>query len=164
MVKIDWIDEDEQVSAPELPDLLNAVAQQVLKEEGIELDVSLTMTFVTEEEMQRINRDYRQVDSVTDVLSFPMIEGFLRDKRDRELIGSIDPENGCVFLGDLVLCPKRIREQAQDFGHGERREFGYMCAHGLLHLLGYDHETEDERAVMRQMEEKALMAVQLPRE
>ena len=69
-----------------------------------------------------------------------------------------------LALGDLVLCPARIVEQAQEYGHSQRREYGYMLAHGLLHLLGYDHETDEERREMRELEEAALQTVHLSRE
>ncbi len=104
------------------------------------------------------------MDRVTDVLSFPMVQGRLCDAAPEELTGLTDPETGALELGDLVICPARAREQAEEYGHSVRREMGYLAAHGLLHLLGYDHETEEERAEMRQKEEAALAACELTRE
>jgi len=101
---------------------------------------------------------------VTDVLSFPTVSGYLKDAGKRELLGLTDPETGAVEIGDLIICVDRAKEQAEEYGHSVRREIGYLSAHGTLHLLGYDHETEDERAVMREKEEKALAQCCLTRE
>ena len=127
------------------------------------MEVVVGVTLVEPDRIQEINRAFRKVDSVTDVLSFPMIDGMLAQAAPAALLGCVDPETGALELGDLVLCPARAAEQAQEYGHSLRREMGYLCAHGMLHLLGYDHEDEDERAVMRQKEEQALAALSLTR-
>ena len=74
-----------------------------------------------------------------------------------------DYENGRLVLGDIVVSDEHARRQAQEYGHSIEREYGFLVAHSTLHLLGYDHETEPERAVMREKEEKALTALQLTR-
>lgn len=162
---IEWM--EERLGAPEDAEtrqLLQRVMEQVLADEGIEMEVTVGVTLVEPARIQEINRDFRRVDSVTDVLSFPMIDGMLAEASPAALLGCVDPETGALELGDLVICPARAAEQAQDYGHSLQRELGYLCAHGMLHLLGYDHEDEDERAVMRQKEEKALAALSLSRD
>lgn len=162
---IEWM--EERLGAPEDAEtrqLLQRVMEQVLADEGIEMEVTVGVTLVEPERIREINRDFRRVDSVTDVLSFPMIDGMLADAAPAALLGCVDPETGALELGDLVICPDRAAEQAQEYGHSLQRELGYLCAHGMLHLLGYDHEDEDERAVMRQKEEKALAALSLTRD
>lgn len=162
---IEWM--EERQGAPEDAQarlLLQRVMERVLADEGIEMEVTVGVTLVEPERIREINRDFRRVDSVTDVLSFPMIDGMLADAAPAALLGCVDPETGALELGDLVICPDRAAEQAQEYGHSLQRELGYLCAHGMLHLLGYDHEDEDERAVMRQKEEKALAALSLTRD
>ena len=162
---IEWM--EERQGAPEDAQarlLLQRVMERVLADEGIEMEVMVGVTLVEPERIREINRDFRRVDSVTDVLSFPMIDGMLADAYPAALLGCVDPETGALELGDLVICPDRAAEQAQEYGHSLQRELGYLCAHGMLHLLGYDHEDEDERAVMRQKEEKALAALSLTRD
>ena len=162
---IEWM--EERLGAPEDAEtrqLLQRVMEQVLADEGIEMEVTVGVTLVEPERIREINRDFRRVDSVTDVLSFPMIDGMLAEASPAALLGCVDPETGALELGDLVICPARAAEQAEDYGHSLQREMGYLCAHGMLHLLGYDHEDEDERAVMPQKEEKALAALSLTRD
>lgn len=162
---IEWM--EERQGAPEDAQarlLLQRVMERVLADEGIEMEVMVGVTLGEPERIREINRDFRRVDSVTDVLSFPMIDGMLADASPAALLGCVDPETGALELGDLVICPDRAAEQAQEYGHSLQRELGYLCAHGMLHLLGYDHEDEDERAVMRQKEEKALAALSLSRD
>lgn len=161
---IEWM--EERQGAPEDAEtrqLLGRVMEQVLADEGIEMEVMVGVTLVEPERIRELNRDFRRVDSVTDVLSFPMIDGMLAEAAPAALLGCVDPESGALELGDLVICPDRAAEQAEEYGHSLQREMGYLCAHGMLHLLGYDHEDEDERAVMRQKEEKALAALALTR-
>ena len=161
---IEWMEERQGADEEEeTRRLLQRVMEQVLQDEGIEMEVVVGVTLVEPDRIQETNRAFRKVDSVTDVLSFPMIDGMLAQAAPAALLGCVDPETGALELGDLVLCPARAAEQAQEYGHSLRREMGYLCAHGMLHLLGYDHEDEDERAVMRQKEEQALAALSLTR-
>jgi probable rRNA maturation factor len=94
-----------------------------------------------------LNRDYRQVDRPTDVLSFAQLEGPGADFAAR---------GGTLQLGDIAISAERARRQAEAYGHSFDRELAYLFVHGLLHLLGYDHEVDDEQADMRRVEEEAL--------
>ena len=166
---LEWMDEreaerEDEAAGAQTQALLTRVMEEVLRREGEDGNVLVGVTLVDGERIRELNRAFRNVDRVTDVLSFPMVQGRLRDAAPAALMGLTDPETGALELGDLVICPARAREQAADYGHSLRREMGYLAAHGLLHLLGYDHETEEERAEMREKEEAALAACDLTRE
>ena len=144
--------------------LLKRAVEMTLALHGGVSNAQVGVTLVDDEAIRQLNQRFRGIDRPTDVLSFPMIDGMLAEASPAALLGCVDPETGALELGDLVICPARAAEQAQDYGHSLQRELGYLCAHGMLHLLGYDHEDEDERAVMRQKEEKALAALSLSRD
>ena len=119
------------------------------------------LSFADEEEIRTLNREYRGVDAVTDVLSFPALEG----KEGKVVFSEFDrnPETGKLMLGDVVLCRARAAEQAEEYGHSLEREIGYLELHSLLHLVGFDHMTEEDRRAMREAEEKILAKVGLER-
>lgn len=117
----------------------NAVAA-VLSEEDLHGDFEVSVSFVTNEEIKELNRDYRNVDCETDVLSFPMDDEF----------------DGVFILGDIVLSTQKIIEQAHDLGNSLEREMLYLTVHSMLHLLGYDHMRDDEKKEMRE-KEKGIM-------
>lgn len=145
--------EEGQALAGEMEDRLAEAAACVMEAEevcGDRAEISLTM--VSPEEIRELNRDYRNVDSVTDVLSFPQFEG----KEDL-------PEEGEICLGDVVICEDKVREQAAEYGHSYEREFTYLFVHSLLHLLGYDHMNDEEKAVMRNKEEEVMNRLDLRR-
>jgi len=98
------------------------------------------VTLITDAEIQELNRTHRGIDKVTDVLSFPMP-------------AETDRATGRVLLGDVLICENIAQKQAEEYGHSFERELAFLAVHGVLHLLGYDHETEPERAVMREREE-----------
>lgn len=118
--------------------LIAFVADKICDEDTVEVSVS----FVDGEEIRELNRDYRGVDRVTDVLSFPMDMAF-GDYRN---------------LGDVIINTEKVKEQAEEFGHSYRRELTYLTVHSLLHLVGYDHMEEEEKRIMREREEELLAA------
>lgn len=145
--------EEGQVLEKNLREKFEEAANFLFETEGVDAErAEVSLTLVTPEEIRELNRDYREVDSVTDVLSFPQFEG------PEQL-----PEEGEICLGDVVICPERAEEQAEEYGHSLQREFVYLFVHSLLHLLGYDHMEEDEKAVMRQREEEVMERVDLRR-
>ncbi len=138
-----------------------------------ESDVPLLfeVLLVGEEEIRRLNREQRGVDHVTDVLSFPSMElvrgAPIRAKAHGDCFESAGPDGkggGRLCLGSVVVCEKRAREQAEEYGHSYERELFYLIVHGVLHCLGYDHETEEERAEMREKEESVMAELGLKRE
>lgn len=136
-----------------LQDGLNAVAVLHNITDMTEVDI----TIVDDEEIHVLNREYRNVDRPTDVLSFALDEG----SEDEPAI--IDgPEEH--LLGDIVISAETARRQGEEFGHGLEREIVYLAVHGLLHLLGYDHMKEEDKVIMRAKEEEALRAIKLSEE
>ena len=130
---------------------LCAAAMKVLKQR---CDFYVDLTFLTKEEMQELNKAERSVDSVTDVLSFPMLDGIRGKtvyKKDFSL--DFDEDEKAIFLGSVAICPERAKEQAKEYGHSEEREFKYLLVHSLLHLFGYDHLTDEDKKEMREKEE-----------
>ena len=122
-------------------ELIKNCAEATLCYEECDFDAEISVTIVDEEEIKNLNREYRDKDSVTDVLSFPMVE----ISEDGEMIFDecdFDGEN--VVLGDIVICAKRAEQQAEEFGHSVEREFAFLTVHSMLHLLGYDHEHSED--------------------
>lgn len=142
----------EKLLTPSLRALAKRAVKAALEYEGFERIAEVSLTAVDEEEIQRLNAEWRDKDSVTDVLSFPALD-------DEDEIVAFDDE--AIVLGDVVLCMKRCREQAEEFGHSIEREVAYLAAHSTLHLLGYDHMEEDEEKEMvrRQGEIVALLGL-----
>lgn len=124
--------------------LREAVAK-TLEEEGFSGKAAVDITLVSAEEIARLNRDFRGVDRKTDVLSFPLEEEELVD--------------GAILLGDVIVCPSVIFEQAKAFGTSYREEFSLMVIHSVLHLLGWDHIEEKEKKKMFAKQEKILFSL-----
>ena len=135
-----------------LQDGLNAVAKLHDLDDMTEVDI----TIVDDEEIHQLNRDYRNVDRSTDVLSFALDED---DEDEPELL-----EGQLHLLGDIIISAETATRQAEEFGHGLEREIVYLAVHGLLHLLGYDHMVEEDKVIMRAKEEEALRAINLAEE
>ena len=120
--------------AQEMIETMGQAAEICLRHEGIDPEgVEISLSFVTAEEIHELNRQYRGVDSVTDVLSFPLLED-LNELYDTEEGSSEEDEP--VALGDVVICLERAEEQAEEFGHSREREIVYLFTHRVLHLLG----------------------------
>ena len=133
-------------------DLLESVLTRALVAQKVSGAVELSLVITDNAELQELNRHYRGIDAPTDVLSF---------SQDETAEGDAFPTIDAVArpLGDIIISGDRVREQAIDYGHSQRRELAYLAVHGLLHLLGYDHETEEAKDQMRTAEESALEAV-----
>lgn len=136
-----------------LHDGLNAVAHLHGLDDMTEVDI----TIVDDEEIHTLNREYRNVDRPTDVLSFALDEG---EEDEPELIDG--PEEH--LLGDIIISAETAQRQGEEFGHGLEREIVYLAVHGLLHLLGYDHMTDEDKKIMRSKEEEALREIRLSEE
>lgn len=134
---------------------LNSVARLNDLSEESEVDV----TIVDDEEIHTLNREYRGMDKPTDVLSFALDED-MDDSDEPELVGG--PEEH--LFGDIIISAETALRQAEEYGHGLEREMTYLAVHGMFHLLGYDHMTEEEKMVMRAKEEEALRAINLSEE
>lgn len=131
----------------EYQELINKVYKVCFKEEDLyDYNIYISVILSDEKYIREINSKYRNIDKVTDVLSFPMFEKEEIDiaKHEKEV------------LGDIIICIKRVEEQAIAYGHSFEREFTYMLVHGFYHLMGYDHEKEEEKRQMRIKEENIL--------
>lgn len=121
-----------------------------------EAEVNLLLT--DDEGICLLNREFRDTDSPTDVLSFPMIHyesarDFSRLEADAD---NFNPDTGEVVLGDIVVNIERVKQQAESFGHSSEREFAFLIVHSMLHLFGYDHMEEDEAGLMEQVQREIL--------
>lgn len=144
----------------DVSDLVSLVASRVLENENCPFDNITVNVLITDNEgIRQYNRDFRNIDKETDVLSFPSLEF---EKPGEYVIpaGSeadhTDPETGDIILGDIILSADRIFAQADEYGHSVKREFAFLVAHSMLHLSGYDHMTEEESKEMEKRQEKAL--------
>ena len=138
--------EEEHVVTQDILDTMVKAAEYCLELENIDKErAEISVTFVEGEEIRELNREYRDTDRVTDVLSFPQFD----DLNDI-------PEVGEICLGDVVICKDRAEEQAEEFGHSFEREIIYLFTHSILHLLGFDHMEEDEKKEMREREEEVM--------
>lgn len=157
MYEIEYLDIEEN---PKYEETIKKVLEQCFKQEKLEnskLYVSITLT--NPENIHKINKEYRNVDRETDVLSFPMFE---KNEID-EKIKNNDFEHEDV-LGDIVISIEKVKGQAIEYGHSFEREFAYMLVHGFYHLMGYDHMEEKEKKIMRQKEEIVLNKLQIKRD
>lgn len=144
-------------------DIINKVYGAVLKYHSLDDIFDVEISFVDEDEIKRVNKETREIDSVTDVLSFPNLDiRFPFNKDDYKY--DIDYESGNVILGDIIICKARMLEQAEEYGHSDIRECAYLTVHGLLHLLGYDHIEDSDRVKMRKAEEDILGSLGITRE
>lgn len=142
---IEKTNEADKVSG-EIDSVIDKAISGVIKHFNIECDLEISVLFTDSEGIRQINREYRNIDSETDVLSFPQFEfsepGVLNQ----------DMACGIIPLGDIVLNLKKIHSQAEEFGHSDVHEAGYLTIHSMLHLLGYDHMTEEDKKNMRDKE------------
>lgn len=152
-------EQDKLEFLPEYEQIIKKVAETVLTQEEILFSCEVSVLITDNEYIRTLNAKYRGKDTPTDVLSFPMLE-----VNDEGIILAPEPPDEQLLLGDIVISIERAAEQADEFGHSLRREIGFLTAHSMLHLLGYDHETgENERQVMREKEERALDSLGLTR-
>ncbi len=121
-------------------------------------DIDVSLSIVDENQIRELNRDYRQTDKVTDVLSFPQFE------TKNELLDFQKNNKGMPLeLGDVVICYHVAQKQATEYGHSEERELVYLFVHSILHLLGYDHMEEDDKSQMRAREKEIMKEIDLPK-
>ncbi|MFZ9859168.1 MAG: rRNA maturation RNase YbeY [Roseiflexaceae bacterium] len=135
--------------------LIEAAVRATLHQQNKTGAIEVSVLVTTAEEIHRLNREYRRIDSPTDVLSFA---------DDGDSPGFILPPGMPKYLGDIAISWQHVCQQATEFGHSARRELAFLTVHGLLHLLGYDHERgPDDDAVMQSHQEAVMMLLQLPR-
>lgn len=142
--------------------LLQAAADSAEAAEGISWPSYVQVTLTDDQGIRQVNQAYRGLDSATDVLSFPSVSyppGITAGQAEALVQQEWDGEHGASFLGDIIISLPRTKAQAAQYGHAYERELSYLLVHGLLHLMGYDHLREEDRRMMRDMEEKALAGI-----
>lgn len=146
-------------------EIATKVVLEALSYEGFNKDAQISITIVDSDEIKAINKEFRNIDKPTDVLSFPLIDFSLDHNYEisEDSLDCIDPENGEVMLGDIVLCIDKIKSQALEYNHSVLREYAFLIAHSMLHLLGYDHMLENEAKDMERRQEEILMALGISR-
>jgi probable rRNA maturation factor len=144
-------------------EVIRSVTEGCLEYVGCPFEVMVEVTLVDNEEIRRLNKEYRQIDRPTDVLSFPMVDyetpgdfSFLENDDDEITAQYFDCETGELLLGDIVLSVDKVRAQAEEYGHSQKRELAFLTAHSMFHLFGYDHMEEDERMEMERMQKEVL--------
>ena len=142
------VEEDEK-----LKKFIKNIVQTCFKVENLlDLNFYLSITLTTPEQIQVLNKEYRNVDRATDVLSFPMFE---KNEID-EIVAQKEKNKLPEPLGDIVISLEKVREQAEEYGHSFERELSYMVVHGFYHVMGYDHIKEEDKQIMRPKEEAVL--------
>lgn len=155
MFQIDLLDETGTVTEEELAFVRTILLHAAEKEEVGEAEVSVT--FVTDEMIREINREYRGKDSATDVISFAMEE---MGEDEPEISGAYETR----MLGDIIISLERAKEQAEEYGHTYERELGFLAVHGFLHLLGYDHMNKTDEKEMFGRQEEILATLGITRD
>lgn len=153
-------EQDKEELTPEIEKAIADVCKEVLYEEECNFDAQISITLVDNDAIRDINREQRGIDSVTDVLSFPMLEFDADGNAD----GEYEMDGEYVVLGDIVISMERAREQSEQFGHSILREAAFLTAHSMLHLLGYDHVDDKEgEEIMCEKQEKVLTSLGITR-
>jgi probable rRNA maturation factor len=146
---VDFSVEDGVAASWDGPRITSLISSIVERERSTDAASAISVHLVSDATIRQLNAEHRQIDAVTDVLSFPLADALAEP-------GFVLPEGEPVDLGDVVISYPRAVAQAEDYGHSVEREVAYLVAHGVLHVLGYDHEAASERERMRQKEEEAL--------
>ncbi len=157
IAQIEFLDIEEN---DEYKETINEVMNKCFLEEHLEnINMYISVILTTKENIKEINKEYRNIDKETDVLSFPMFE--------KEEIDTIIKSKKHIVqdvLGDIIICIEKVKEQAEEYGHSFKRELAYMIVHGFYHLMGYDHIHEEDKEKMRPKEEKILQDLRIVRE
>lgn len=163
---IDFENESTKELELELYEIAEEVISFTLDYMNCPYEAQVSLLITDNEEIHRINLEQRQIDRPTDVLSFPMVEyeipgdfDFLEDAGDEYF----EPDTGELMLGDIVISADKVIEQAEEYGHSIKREYAFLITHSMLHLMGFDHMTEEEAAQMEQLQREILDELQITR-
>lgn len=147
-------------------EIAEKVVSEALDYENCPYECEVNIILTDNEEIHKINKECRDIDRPTDVLSFPMAEyqqagdfGLLEEEQPE----CFHPESGELMLGDIIISLDRVKEQAQSYGHSYTREYAFLIAHSMLHLMGYDHMVKEEEVVMFQKQEEILKKLDITR-
>lgn len=162
-----FIEEEGGTALPfDVEETARLVVEAALELENCPYEAEVNLLLTTDEEIHRMNMEFRQIDRPTDVLSFPMIEyetpgdfSGIREESD----DFFDPESGELLLGDIVISKDKVMFQAEQYGHSPRREYAFLIAHSMLHLFGYDHMEDEERGIMEERQRRIMEKVNILR-
>jgi probable rRNA maturation factor len=165
---IDFSNESEITLPFDVEAVASDVINEALNEEEFPFEVEVGLTLCDNEEIHRLNKEFRGIDRPTDVLSFPNVSyenpGDFSVMDGEQNIDLLNPDTGNIMFGDIVVNENRVREQAKEYGHSEKREFAFLIAHSMLHLCGYDHMEEQEAAVMEGKQNDILTSLGITRD
>ena len=147
-------------------EIIQRVVEAALDDIGCPFEAEVSVLLTEDEEIRRMNREFRQIDRATDVLSFPMIAfdcpgDFSHVEEEYE--DCFNPESGELMLGDIVVSMDKVKEQAESYGHSRERELAFLVAHSMYHLFGFDHMEEAQAAVMEQKQRDLLCSLHINR-
>lgn len=151
MIDVDIINETEIPLPDGIHEKINALVKDVLLQEELDIDGEVSVSFITNEKIRMLNFEFRKKDCETDVLSFPQYDD----------LKSADEVDEYMYLGDIVISIEKAISQATEYDHTLEREILYLVVHSMLHLLGYDHMTEDEKSEMREREKLIFKKAQI---
>lgn len=161
MVQINFWDEITEEINEEEPALAKKVIEHILQKEGCPFDCEVNLTMTDNDGIQAVNKEFRDMDKPTDVLSFPNCDfdtpGEFSQFRDEDVyFDCFNPENDFFVLGDIMISRDKMLAQAEEYGHGVTREYAFLIAHSVLHLIGYDHMEEEEAKHMEAKQNEYL--------
>lgn len=151
----------------DVEEIVKLVVDAVLDAENCPYESQVNVLLTDNEGIRGFNKEYRDIDRETDVLSFPNVDfvkpGVFDIDEDAEA-DYFDPESGELILGDIIISVEKVAEQAQNYGHSKKREFAFLVAHSMLHLSGYDHMEPEEAKVMEEKQENILQKLEITRD
>lgn len=161
-----YIEEEGKGTLPfDVKETAEFIVETALEYEDCPYEAEVNLLLTDDEEIRIMNREHRQIDRATDVLSFPMLDyetpGDLSGIEEQG--DAFNPESGELMLGDIVISKERVIAQAEEYGHSVRREYAFLIAHSMLHLLGYDHMEEEERRLMEDRQRGIMDKAEIPR-
>ena len=161
-----YIEEEGKGTLPfDVKETAELIVETALEYEDCPYEAEVNLLLTDDEEIRIMNREHRQIDRATDVLSFPMLDyetpGDLSGIEEQG--DPFNPESGELMLGDIVISKERVIAQAEEYGHSVRREYAFLIAHSMLHLLGYDHMEEEERRLMEDRQRGIMDKAEIPR-
>ena len=160
-------EEEGELTLPlECEELADKVINAALDYVGCPYEAEVNLLLTMNDQIQEMNANFREIDRATDVLSFPMVDYEVPGEFDflEERDEYFHPETGELLLGDIVISADKVIEQAQEYGHSVKRELGFLVAHSMLHLFGYDHMEDDERVVMEAKQSEILERLGITRD
>ena len=151
----------------DVEEIVKLVAEKILDTENCPYETQVNVLLTDNEHIRFFNKEYRNIDRETDVLSFPNLDfdtpGVFEIEEDEEA-DFFDPESGELILGDIIISVDKVEEQSGSYGHSKKREFAFLIAHSMLHLCGYDHMEKEEASVMERKQEDALTLLGITRD